>query len=292
LLTLASPLWAQDAPIDRARAWLAQTQNDNGGWPDGFSGERSGAGVTAEILLGLTTLEATPQTLRANPLAYLENFANNNAQTLTLGLATRFLWVALALRQDVRDFGGVNLPLFLSARQAEDGRYSPNMLEHCHAVNALAAAGFISPMDEAVRLIVSAQSPSGGWSAFEGQAPDTHSTTACLVALAVSGVRADSAAIKNGLDYLRQTQNPDGGWSFQSPNLYGLGSDAYSTAWALMALNALGQDPADWGDPARVLLTFQDEEGAFRLYPEQADASRFFVVGAALSALRGGWFGG
>jgi squalene-hopene/tetraprenyl-beta-curcumene cyclase len=68
-----------------------------------------------------------------------------------------------------------------------------------------------------------------------------------LVAFAAAGIGADDPAVRRAMTWLASCQQADGGWG-ESNDSYldsdlagrGLGSTPYQTAWALLALMAVG----------------------------------------------------
>ncbi len=85
---------------------------------------------------------------------------------------------------------------------------------------------------------------------------------AWLRAQPAGGVSADADVIQNALGFLRGAQRADGGF----PNFLTDGyTYAESTAWAIQAISAVGQDPASWtvGDnnPVKALKALQPVPG-------------------------------
>ncbi len=86
-------------------------------------------------------------------------------------------------------------------------------------------------------FILTHQAKSGGWAWAAGSAPDSNDTAAAIQALRTFGVKG--APVKRGLAYLRRLRNRDGGYELTE----GRGSDAQSTAWAIQAFLAAGEQP-------------------------------------------------
>jgi PKD repeat protein len=147
----------------------------------------------------------------------------------------------------------------------------------------LVAAGETLPANAAPYLI-SMQNSNGGWGyspSFGGT--DTDSTGLALQALAAAGSITDSTltatgAANDALDYLRATQNSDGGWGYSSSYP---ATSATSTAYAIQGLTAAGENPSSsaWsmvsssGDgtsqltvhtPFEALHRLQSSEGGFQ----------------------------
>jgi squalene cyclase len=108
-------------------------------------------------------------------------------------------------------------------------------------------------IDEAVRQLLAAQRPDGGWAQDAAMTSDAYATGEALVAMRESGaVPADAPAFRKGIEYLLRTQYEDGTWYvasrsvpiqsyFESGFPYGAHQwiSAAATAWATTAL-ALG----------------------------------------------------
>jgi len=109
-------------------------------------------------------------------------------------------------------------------------------------------------INEAVRQVLAAQRPDGGWAQDAAMTSDAYATGEALVAMRESGaVPADDPAFRRGIEYLLRTQYEDGTWYvasrsvpiqsyFESGFPYGAHQwiSAAATAWATTAL-ALAQ---------------------------------------------------
>ena len=90
------------------------------------------------------------------------------------------------------------------------------------------------------------QEPDGSWFGRWG-VNYLYGTGAVLPALEALGVDMDQPAVRRAVQWLVESQNPDGGWgetcaSYVDPTLSGQGdSTASQTAWALIALIAAGE---------------------------------------------------
>ena len=102
-----------------------------------------------------------------------------------------------------------------------------------------------------------------------------YGTGAVVPALIAAGVRPGKPPIRRAVGWLREHQNPDGGWgedlrSYDDPGWAGRGeSTASQTAWALLALLAASKGSADDDDAAcvergiRWLATRQRPDGGW-----------------------------
>jgi hypothetical protein len=255
-------LYAQNP--DPALDWLLSQQAADGGWYESFT-ERSGAAITAQVSLALWAAGIDPASLDPSPIQFLKNYTNRNAQILERGLALQLAWLALVTEEDPRRFGGVDLLALIAEIDPASGLFGASAYEHCYSVLILAAWEETIP-PSAYAAITDRQGEAGGWAFSESTPPDTVTTSLCLQALL--GTANAEAAIMVGLDFLRAGQLGDGTWPFQPGEFRQVERDAYSTAWALMALRATNQDLAAWGHPERALASLQLGSGAYDYSPQ------------------------
>jgi squalene-hopene/tetraprenyl-beta-curcumene cyclase len=117
-----------------------------------------------------------------------------------------------------------------------------------HVIEMLAAAGLerSRPARRGLDWLLSHQEPDGSWFGRWG-ANHVYGTGACLPALAAAGIGPGHSAVRRAVRWLVEHQNQDGGWgedlrSYREPEWRGRGvSTASQTAWALLALLAVGE---------------------------------------------------
>jgi len=114
----------------------------------------------------------------------------------------------------------------------------------------------------------------GGWPFDSGFSSDSDPQTTALAmqALLATGVPTHSAIIQNGLTYLKNIQNKDGGFPYSA----GGDSDVNSTAFAIQAIVATDGDPitGTWRtlsgtvpmSPISYVLSIQLPDGSFPAY--------------------------
>ncbi|MFD8994489.1 squalene--hopene cyclase [Streptomyces abikoensis] len=97
-----------------------------------------------------------------------------------------------------------------------------------------------------------------------------YGTGSVVPALVASGIPVSHPAIRRAVGWLREVQNPDGGWgedlrSYRDPEWIGRGaSTASQTAWALMALLAAGERESEVVERGVTWLTdTQREDGSW-----------------------------
>ena len=287
----ASP--AED-PLAAASAWLRAQQDASGGFP-GYSGEVD-PGATIDAVLALSAAqESDPEAAAtlAAAVAYLETEGLPYSQT-GAGQAARLALAAIAGGRDPRAFGGVDLLAAIAAvptttvEHPIPGIYGDDLYDHALALIALAAAGETVP-DSALQPFRDMQNDAGGW-AFDGStdaaAADSNTTALVIQALAATG-RGDDHMVEDGLAFLRTLLAPDGSGFAYGPAAP-LVADANSTALAVQALIAAGQDPAspEWGNAARALASFQLPDGGLR-YLASDEEPNLLATLQAIPALAG-----
>lgn len=172
---------------------------------------------------------------------------------------------AKALGLDPKNVGGTNLIAVAQAGyDAETGAYADNAFSQSVAILGLACTGN-QPGAKAADNLKAAAVQGGGWG-FGGFAdPDT--TAIAIQALLAAGVPRTDEAISKGLAWLKANQGNDGGWGYDPAE-----SNTSSTAFAIQALLALGEDPESAAytkngvTPVQYLLSQQLPDGSFTGY--------------------------
>ena len=134
--------------------------------------------------------------------------------------------------------------------------YSNNQIGDASIINddifgilALVSAG--EPTDSAIiqgskNFVLNNQNSDGSWSFAVGASGDTNMTAMAIMALSEVGVTKTDPKISKALDYLKSTQNPDGGFPYDPKSSFSTSSDASSDSWVISALNKIGESPASW----------------------------------------------
>ena len=224
--------------IDRGRQWLLAMQNDDGGW-GAFD-----KGCDREIL------------------TYIP-FADHNAMIdpSTSDVTSRSLEALVGIGSSTTSREIRRAAEFLSGEQAEDGtwygRWGCNYIYGTWlAIQALRRAG-VAADDErlarAARWLRSAQNEDGGWGELPGSYDDPSRkgegpSTASQTAWALMGLFAvgdyESLPVRRGIDYLLETQLPEGHWHDEPwtgtgfPKVFYLRYHLYATYFPLQALSA------------------------------------------------------
>jgi hypothetical protein len=157
-------------------------------------------------------------------------------------------------------------------------------------VLALAATGApgAGARDAGAAALRGLRNPDGGWGSAPGVRSDVPSTAAALQALAASGALPADPVVRDGRAWLLAARRADGGWG---PLAGARASTGAATAWAALAVWAMGESPAraPWTrgrrGPLRLLAARQLPDGGV------PDAGRvradLVATCAAVLALRG-----
>jgi len=298
------------------RAWLDSTvrflqgaQNPDGGF-GGDAGAESNQLFGAWAALALAAAGINPQDQRrpggADVFSYLRGHYRQavaegecRPDTCTT-LLDRELMVANAACADPHDFGGADLAAELEARAAADGSFphapggQPGVNDTIFAIFALAPIGEAAaqaPIEAAAEWVEAKQLPRGGWAwGAESSREEVDMTGAAIQALVAAG-RGGGDAARDGIAYLRAAQNPDGGF----PEVPGdPESNAASTAWAVQAIWAVGENPESWRtgagggteEPLDYLASLQEPDGHIR-WKHGRDMNGIWMTAYAAPAFAG-----
>jgi len=284
-LALASVLPARaEASLEtsRAAAWLAATQNGDGGW--GASPDRDSApDITAWAMLGLEAAGRNPLDVSRSgndPVGYLRKHV---AELSSPGDFARTILALDGARIDPRDFNGHNLVEALLKRRRGNGSYEGWPGSTAFAVIALRTVGAVGGLEQSTGWLVEAQNRDGGWGDVPGSPSTADGTGAVLQAI------PNTAAARQGLTYLRNHQHSSGGFA-----LGGSGAvNSQSTAWAVQGMIAVGTDPASVKQGGHGALDYlaerQDTDGHYR-YSTSSDQTPVWVTGQVLTATAGDAF--
>jgi squalene-hopene/tetraprenyl-beta-curcumene cyclase len=239
--------WAVRRPQLEPGGWAFEFAND--GYPD--------TDDTAEVVLGLRRV--------AHPDRSALRTAVDRGVRWTTGMQSKDGgWGAfdadntreLAYKLPFCDFGAVVDP--------------PSADVTAHVVEMLAAEGLASSdaCRRGVAWLLDAQEPDGSWFGRWG-CNYVYGIGAVVPALVAAGVRADDPSVRRALSWLERHQNDDGGWgedmrSYDDPAWAGRGvSTASQTAWALLALLAIGGASRAADDGVAWLVRTQTTQGTW-----------------------------
>lgn len=262
---------------NKAFDFLFAGQDSAGGWDS--------VGQSVDVILAVEAAGWNPATLQItsnSPLNYLEAGLGSYIESGPDAIGKAILGV-VALGQDPSDFGGLNLPEILMEEYDETALAfgdPGNTWHQALALLGLSAAGSDLP-EGAVSTLASLQQDDGGWEYSTGFGSWPDSAALAVQALLAAGYEASDPVIEDAIAYIQSTQTEDGGWG-----------DSSTTAYVLMALNALGESAEDWQtanatNPLTSLMSYQKANGSFVYSWEYADDS-VMSTASALLALFGG----
>jgi Prenyltransferase and squalene oxidase repeat len=262
---------------ETALAWLESVQNEDGGY-----GEKPGVGssqaMTGWAMLGLEAGGLNPQGVTSgkgkSPVDYLQSAI---AEVQSPGDLARTILALEGAGIEPREFGGRNLVAALLAKRRPDGSYEDWPNSTAYAVLALRSAG-IANVADSLEWLREVQNEDGGWGDDPGSPSNADGTGAVLQALSPS-----SKAAQRAVGYLRQVQQPGGGY-----RLGGNGAlNTQSTAWAVEGLLAAGADPAQFKRGGKSAYEYlednQASDGHYR-YSSKSDQTPVWVTGQVLVA--------
>ncbi len=283
-----SDLARQTAAVDKALAWLRTQQQDDGSFPASFG---SPVAITLDALLAGAAAGVDVgvwRTEEGNPSAADYVAAHMSSFATTGGAAGKLLAAVTAAGRDPYTFGGQDLVALLRSKKGGTDLYDDDATGQAWAILGLAAVQDSIPSG-AVSALAASQQSDGGWEGGPGWGTDSNTTALALQALAAATMPITSSVVVKGMDYLREQQASTGGFVYS----VGLGTaaDANSTALALQALVAMGQDPldADWrkGGASALdnLLALQLAGGAFEW--QEGNGANILATVQALPAVLG-----
>ena len=258
---------SEEKAIASAVDYILSCHNEDGGF--GSDPEsKSDIKDTSLAVIALASAGRNPSNLSVNgsdPGKFLLdrqdelfNMSNVEAQV------GRYVVALNSVGIDPRDARGKNYPQILKGFIHPGGAIGADnyIWDDAWVIMALAACNESQSgeVKSALDHLMGQQMANGGWSWNGGPKDDDVDTTGIILcALMSGGVNASSDAVSRGLDYLSSEQNDDGGFS-------SLGSNAASDGWAIMALNAAGQEPKAWkvgsADPVQNLISLQQADGS------------------------------
>lgn len=253
--------------------YIFSQQASDGGW--------GSVGQTLDIILALQAAGWDSTTVTVDEQSALDYLAGNMAEYIESGpdaIGKAILGVT-ATRLDPTDFAGLDLVAALNATFDETtGVFgaADNTWHQALAILGLYASKQAIP-SAAVNTLKELQQDDGGWEYATGFGSWPDNTALALQALLAAGVSSDDTVIQNGLGYLQSSLTETGGWG-----------DSSTTAYALMALNALGIPNSEWMKetgltPLSELFSFQKSNGSFVYNWEYADDNLMSTASALLA---------
>lgn len=219
------------------------------------------------------------------------NFIKQDACQLTSATdIERTILVASAAGLDSSSFGSCDLSANLNALiDAKTGKIGNDIVSTIFGV--LAVRSQDKSVDQnTVDYIVASQAIDGGWSS--GWGTEANITAQAVMALASTGYATSSPVISNAKHYLKSLQTNSGGIKYDS-NAWTTEPDAFSNAYTLQAIYALGEDPLSdyWtrGDKSIIddLTTLRQADGSYNFSATLCAMNPVFTTAVVLPALNG-----
>jgi uncharacterized membrane protein len=259
-----------------AAAWLGSAQNEDGGYGES-PGANSGQEMTGWAMLGLEAAGINPQDVTTDGNSPVDFMQGAISTVQSPGDLARTILALEGAGVEPRGIGGRNLVAALLAKRRPDGSYEDWPNSTAYAVLALRSAG-IANVADSVEWLRGVQNEDGGWGDVAGSPSNADGTGAVLQVLSPS-----SQAAKRAVGYLRQIQQPGGGF-----RLGGNGAlNTQSTAWAVEGLLAAGANPADFKRGGKSAYEYLEDnqagDGHYR-YSAKSDQTPVWVTGQVLVA--------
>jgi prenyltransferase beta subunit len=288
--------------------FLQEAQNPDGGFGGDLGGE-SNQDFSAWVTFALASDSINPQDQSTNggvdAYTYLTTHAARalHEELCKPSICTtsleRELLVADAAGTSPHDYGGIDLPSELLARKLPDGSFpfvAGGRGEINDTIYAILSLSLVqepaaqSAVRAATEWLIAAQNPDGSWSPQSSKTEDgeVDMTGAALQALGAPGQPAPGEPQQRALKYLREAQEPDGG--FQERPGEGE-SNVASTAWAVQGLWAAGENPENWvkgsgREPLDYMESLQQPDGHIR-YRAREDLNGVWMTAYVAPAFAG-----
>ena len=267
---------ATEAGPGGALTWLEAAQNEDGGYGES-RGANSSQEMTGWAMLGLEAAGVNPQEVAKGGTSAVAYLQKEIGAVQSPGDLARTILALEGAGIEPREFGGRNLVAALLAKRRKDGSYEDWPGSTAYAVMALRSAG-IANVADSLEWLREVQNEDGGWGDVVGSPSTADGTGAVLQALSPS-----SKASQKGVGYLRQAQQPGGGF-----RLGGNGAlNTQSSAWAIEGLLAAGANPAQFEKGGKSAYEYLEDnqaaDGHYR-YSSKSDQTPVWVTAEVLVA--------
>ena len=290
LLTPARAHTAASGAISHAVAFLQRSEDSNGGF-GGAPGQRSSELYSAWVAMGLAAAGRAPLSVTRSGHSVLDALRAEASTLEGAGDDERTILALHACGLPASAFPGTSLVSKLLRERSNDGSFDHLVNITAFAIFALRVAG--SSADNRIvsfagHWLAAQQDRDGGFGfARHGGGEDVDDTAAALQGVIDASGQRGGAVVAHAVSYLRRAQNPDGGF----PQQPGGESNAQSTAWAVQALSAAGEDVnafkrAGSRSPLGYLESLIGPEGSVR-YSRTSTQTPVWVTAQALTALAG-----
>lgn len=226
-------------PAVRGLEWLNTQQSDNGSFADDLN-------MTILALMAYASVGETNQAA----LDWVEATIVAEGDNLNLQDIGFTVTAVIASGADPNTFADGKLIERQVALLRESGGENLSFL----CTGLISMINLDLPLSEvALGVLAEAQNEDGGFGESADEESNIGDTVTCGLVLHAA---EQTEAFDRVLEYVKATQNEDGGWSAIGSDQ----SDALGTAAALQLLLAANEDLTAWGSPEFVLVGFQDRE--------------------------------
>jgi len=249
-----------DEPISEALGYLRNVQQ--------FDGCISDFATSNWAVMAIAAAGEDPHNWRVGEGPSIGEYLIANRGMLDLGKASdveRFILSMTAADEDSRDINGTDYVEILK-KHFVNGQIGDEewLFDDFWGVLALVSSGQganSTVIHETVEFIKEHQNSNGGWGWAVGAGNDVDDTAAAIMSVISADEESSTEVVKKALQYLRNSQQPDGGF----PS-WGITNSA-SDSWAIGAICSSGQDPAEWQMNGTSvidhLLNLQNADGSF-----------------------------
>ncbi len=263
--------------VSRAYKFLFDAQQADGGW--------ASVGQTIDVLFAIHAAGWDPNTVTQNGTSPLQYLSENLEPYLENGpdAIGKSIIAVVLMGEDPTNFSNLDLvDLLMQTYDPEASAFgtSKNTWHQALAILGLNAANVEIP-EGVIQSLINLQLDEGGWDYMPGFGFPIDSTALVIQALLAANYFPEDDGIQAALDFILSQQSQDGGWG-----------DASTTAYVMMALNAIHSQPDDWltdvgKTPQTGLFRYQNPSGAFR-YSDDFPEANVMATSTALYAILSG----
>ena len=288
ILLPAGSLAAAD-DINSSLDYISSFQTLDGGIKE--SGTSSSSFLTSSwSALAYAALGYDIATVKTGDSLSLLEYLKTSACTLTSTTDIEKGIMALSsANQDPRTFAGCDLLARLNANfDPTSGKIGPDLVSTVFGLIALESArAGVDPLT--VGFIKSSQSTDGGWES--GWGTEANFTAQTIQGLISAGVDPTDPVIGAAKIYIKGLQTPSGGIKYDA-NAWTTEPDAFSDAYALQAIYALGEKPTDifWANSGKTVLddleSLRNLDGSYNFSKTYGKMNPVWTTAIVLPALK------
>jgi len=246
-------------PVSRALDYLRSIQQSNGCIGD--------YATSSWATMAIAAAGEDPHTWAPNGVSIVD-YLKENTHLLDLDKASdiaRFILSMTAAGENPYDINGTDYVALLEGH-FNNGQIGNTewLFDDFWGIIALVSAGkdvSSQVIQETISFIKREQNWYSGWGWCCGASSDVDDTAAAIMALIAAGEKASSTRVAMAKIYLKNEQQPNGGF----PS-WGVTNSA-SDSWAIGAIVAMGEDPENWKKNGISvidhLLSLQNADGSF-----------------------------